>query len=111
MVRKTIDTKEDKVAKFLTSMANMKHGEVISPSTFARNSGLHPKTAEELNDMFSSAKPIGWKTERGLDGKARLYIRTDDELELRNEIRDLRKETIDLKKSMDEIKILIKKKK
>lgn len=105
---KKIDTKQDKVAKFLTGIANMERGETIAPSTFARRHNLHPSYSEELNDILENAKQIGWETVRDMDGKAKQYIKTEDPLELRDEVRELKKSIIDIAKILDEIKTNIR---
>jgi len=109
--KKQVDKKEDKYRKISTAIANMGIGDKLSPTNLFRNIGLHPNTGRDLLDLYDSLKEIGFETVRGNNGNVRLIIRTDESLNIRNEIRDLKVSVINLTKMVDEIKSIVNNKK
>lgn len=104
-----VDTKEDKGRRIVTALANMDIGESVSPTNFFSNIQIHPDTGRWLLDVANSLKGIGYKTVGDKTGKIRAIIRTDEELNVRSEIREIKKELIDIKGMLDQLNSGLKK--
>lgn len=110
MVTKTeIDTKENKNRRITTAIANMDVGDSIPPTRFFENIQIHPDTGRDLLDLFDSLKEIGFKTIRDKSGKIRAILRTDEELNVRRDIREIKRELIEVKGMLDELNSRLKK--
>ena len=110
MDKKPIDKKEDKASRILTAIASMDIGEAISPSELARSINIHPNTLREKIDEFENAKEIGWRNIRDKKKKVRQILRTEEELILRTGLIEIKKDILDIKNSIEELKASNKKK-
>jgi hypothetical protein len=109
---KKVDKKEDKVKRVSTAIANLELGESISPTRLFREiADIHPDLGRDILDLHDSLKEIGFKTLRDKNGKVREIIRTDESLNIRNDIRDIKKEILGLKSIIDELNTNLKNKK
>lgn len=108
--KKDIDKKSNKISRISTAIANMSLGETISPTRLFRSvGGIHPDTGRDLLDMFDSLKEIGFVTLRDKNGKVREILRTDESLDTRKDIIEIKKGILELKGFMDELKTIFKK--
>lgn len=106
-----VDKKEDKVSRILTAIENMQIGETTNPTNLARGIGIHPDTLRAKIDEYDLARSIQWRNVRDKSGKVRQIIREDEDLNLRKEMRDLKKEVLDVKNMLDEINAKLSKQK
>ena len=109
--KKSIDKKEAKTIRIATAIADMNLGESINPTNLAHKIEIHPDTLRDVIDLHDSLKEVGFSTLRDKNGKVREILRTDESLNIRNEIRDLRRDVINIKEGLDEIKTFLKSKK
>jgi len=110
--KKDIDRKSEKISRVSTAIANMELGEAISPTRLFRSiGGIHPNTGRDLLDLYDSLKTIGFVTLRDKNGKVREILRTDEGLDARKDIIEIKKQILELKEIMDEINTKLKKEK
>ena len=105
------DHREEKYRRISTVIANMPLGDVIRPSSLARSIHLHPDTLKDTLDFYDTLKEIGFKTLRDKKGEIREIIRTDDGLDLRTDVRDIKKDMLIIKDMLDKLNTQIKKRK
>ena len=109
--QKTIDKKENKIRRIATALVNKELRETIKPTRLAMEIGIHYNTLIDILDLFDGLKEIGFKTIRDKNGKVMEIIRTDENLNTVRELREIRKEQLDQRNILDEIKIILGKKK
>jgi len=96
--KKDIDKKSLKISRISTAIANMDIGESISPTRLFRSiGGIHPNTGRDLLDLWDSLKEIGFATLRDKNGKVREILRTDESLDMRKDIIEIKKGILELK--------------
>lgn len=103
--------REEKLYRIKTFIANLPIGETITMTTLAKRIGVHPYTLKDVIDMYDSLKEVGFETLRDKNGNLREIMRTNESLNLIKEVREIRKEQINQKNTLDEIKHLINSKK
>lgn len=111
MVKDKILKREEKYKRIAVAIANLGIGDIITPTKLALSSQIHPDTFRDLMDLYDSLKGIGFETSRDPSGKLKNIHRINDNLDIKKEIRELRKEFIDIKTVIDEIKIKLSEKK
>lgn len=90
---KTIkDRKKDKIIRICNALSKMELGETTNVTTLALSIKIHPDTLRDSLDLFDSLKEIGFSTIRDKQGEIELIIRTDEKLEFRNEIKEIKKD-------------------
>jgi len=93
---KKVDTKENKNIRIAKAISDMKIGEGISPTNLFKNINIHPNTGRDLLDLFDTLKEIGFMIIRK-DGKIKTILRTDESIDIRREIRQLKADMNDVK--------------
>jgi hypothetical protein len=104
------DKAENRFLRIASTIANMNIGEKLSPTKISKTSRVHPSQFREVIDFYDVLKDIGFETIRAKKGDEenflKLIIRTDSNLDIKKEIRELRKEMLDVKTSLDELKLI-----
>ncbi len=108
MKKKKIDKKEDKATRIATAIANMDNGETIKPTALFRSIQIHPNTGRDILDYYDSLKEIGFKTIRDKNRKIIEIIKHDESLNQMKEIREIRKEQLNLRNDVEEVKSILK---
>lgn len=103
-MKEFIDTKEAKIRRIATAIANMEVGDSISPTNLFKSIKIHPNTGRDLLDLHDLLSEIGFKTIRDKNGKIKEILRTDEELSVRRDIREIKKEILDIKEFLDKPK-------
>ena len=104
-----IDKREDKYRRVASAIANMEVGQIISPTKLFKSIQIHPDTGKDLIDMWDSLKQIGFETIRDENGTLIKIMRVNENLDLKKEISEVRKDILDMKVKLDEIKEALKK--
>lgn len=102
-----IEKREERNRKIISTIANMEVGETITPTAFSKNISIHPDTFRDLLDFWDSIKGIGIETLRDKEGKIKLIIRNNENLDEKMELREIQKRLIDFKTDLDKIKLKI----
>ena len=92
--KESIDKKEEKARRISTAIANMEIGETTNPTRLAKSIEIHPDTLRDVLDLFDSLKEIGFRTLRDGQGKIISILRTDESMNVRNDILDVKKQLI-----------------
>lgn len=109
--KKNISKKESKYKKVVETISNMDIGETISPTRLFKEANINPNdTGRDLLDLYSSLKEIGFVILRDRNEKIKAILRTNENLDIKKELRDQRREMIGLKDSVDELKSMLKNK-
>ena len=103
--------REEKSKRIADAIANLKLGDIISPTKLALSIGIHKNTFCDLMDLFDSLKTIGFETFRDPTGKLKNIHRINENLDTKKEIREMRKDFLDIKTAIDEINIKLSEKK
>lgn len=107
--KKPTDKKENKYKKIIETISNMNSGETITPTKLFKGANINPNdTGRDLLDFYESLKEVGFTILRK-NNKVTNILKTDENPDLKKEVRNLGKNIIDIKNSIDELKMLIKK--
>lgn len=106
-----IDTKQNKVIRISTALANMNQGEIITPTRLFRSIGIHPNTGKDLLDLYESLTEIGFEILRDKNDEIKGVLKTDESLNVRKDIREIKKDSLEIKNMVDELKSLMENKK
>jgi len=104
MKNKKIDKKENKLLRITEFIEKMKIGETISPTKLAKGVGIHHDTFCDIVDWLDSMKQIGFEAFRDEEGKIKFILRTDNSLDMKKEIRDIKNSINDLNIKIEEFK-------
>lgn len=101
------DKREDKIRRLTESIAYMKVGDTIAPSTLfnSKEVGIHPNTGRDYLDVYEALKELDFEILRNSEGEIKLIIKTepkDSEKNLRKEITDIKE---NIKKIMEKLEI------
>jgi len=111
MVKKQIDKRENKLRRLATELAKLSPGEFRSLTNVCKSINIHHDTGEDIADGHDSLNEIGFITMRDKKDRVRGFMGTDESLDTRKQIRDIKISLINLEKDLDEIKTEIKKRK
>lgn len=100
--KEQIDKKDNKLLRITEAISKMKAGETISPTKLAKSIGIHHDTFCDTIDWFSSMKEIGFQEFRDDEGKIKFILRTNETLDLKKEIRDIKNMINDLNVKFEE---------
>ena len=98
------ETREEKNKRISTAINSMEMGESISPTNLFKSIGIHPETGKYILDLYDSLKAIGFKTIRDKNKAIKLILRTDEELILKNDIRDIKRDILNILQTLDKLK-------
>jgi hypothetical protein len=104
-----VDKKEEKHRRISSAIANMDIGQIISPTKLFKSIQIHPDTGRDLMDLYDSLKMVGFKTIRDENGILIRIMRIDESIDMKKEIAEIRKDIIDIKVKLEEVRSLIKK--
>lgn len=104
MVDKSIDKREDKYRRISSFIANMEIGDVITPTAISKSVGIHPDTFRDLIDLGDSLKTIGYQTIRDKNGKIKNIMKINENLDIKDQLKEIRKDILDIKQKLEEIK-------
>jgi len=103
--------KASKYRKIVETIANMEIGETISPTALFKPAKINPNnTGRDLLDFYQTLKKIGFDIRRDKNNKIKHILKTDEDLDIKKELRDQRREIIGMRDSLDEIKTNLKNK-
>jgi len=100
---KKIDTKDSKNRRVMTAIANLGLGEVITPTALFNSIGIHPDTGRDLLDLYESLTEVGFEILRENSGKIKGVLRTDESLNVRKDIREIKNKLNDVEGVMDKL--------
>ncbi|MEK7179942.1 MAG: hypothetical protein AAB706_00540 [Patescibacteria group bacterium] len=100
-----IEKREDRNRKIASIIANMELGAKITPTSLAKSLQMHPDTLRDLLDLHDTLKEVGFETLRDKDGKLKLIIRNDENLDIEKILTEMRKDILDIKIILKENKI------
>jgi hypothetical protein len=103
------EKKENKNIKIAKEIESLKLGETISPTKLALNSQIHPNTLRDLLDLHSSLQELGFEILRDSERKIKAILKTDDSLDLKRELNQIKNEINNISTSLEEIKSILKK--
>ena len=107
-----IEKKPSKISKISTIIANMDLGEIISPTKLFREVNMNPNdTGRDLLDLYDSLKEIGFVTLRDKNRKVKGILRTDESLDVRRDIKEIKIQILKLEGFMDKISTILGEKK
>ena len=110
MVKKEISSKTLKIRKISTIIADMSIGEIITPTRLFKAVNMNPNdTGRDLLDLYDSLKEIGFVVLRDKNEKITGVLRTDEGLNMRKDIIEIKQQILELKGFMDELKTIFKK--
>ncbi len=104
-MEKKKDKRENKIIRFLQRVAVMEIGDKIAPSTFAREINIHPNTAKDLAYLFRELQATGFEIIENNEGEIKFFTKVEPKLDIKKEIRELRKEVMDIKTLIEEKKL------
>jgi hypothetical protein len=107
---KTIDKKEEKYRRMISLLANMNIGQTITVSKISRLSKIHPWTGQQLLEYYDSLKEIGIEIVRDDKEKILFIKRTNESLDTKKELGEIKKKIIDLDTKIAEINSKLDKK-
>ena len=111
MEKKNVSKKENKYKKVISTITNMNLGETISPTRLFKEANINPNdTGRDLLDLHDSLKEIGFVILRDKNEKIKAILRTNENLDIKRELRDQRREIIGMRDSPDELKTILKRK-
>jgi len=102
--KKETKKKDEKYNKVIEILQDMETGEIIKPTALFKPAGINPNdTGRDLLDLYSSLAKIGFtiRRDKKKGDKVTEIEKTEDPMETKEEIRNLRKEIIDIKNSLD----------
>ena len=91
-MKKETDTKDSKNRRIMTAISSMELGETKSPTSIANISQIHPDTFRDILDLYESLNEVGFEILRDTKGKAKAILRTDENLNVKNDIRAIRQD-------------------
>lgn len=97
-MEKQPESKEEKISKILTGISMLDIDEFIAVTPLSKKIGLHKDTLTNKLEEYDPVKNINWKLIRGKAGEIKGLIKTDEDMDLRQEIRNIQKELIEIKK-------------
>ena len=96
-------SKPEIVKKIAFAISNLKEKEIVLPSTLARSLNMHPETFTDTIDMFDLFRDIGFIVLRDREGKIKGILKTDEENMVKSDIRQIKKDMIDIKGKLENI--------
>ncbi len=99
--KEEIDKKGDKIRRLAIAIYDMNLGESISPTNLANIVKIHPDTLRDILDTYDNLKTVGFETVRDKTGKIKTIVRTDNDLNVRTELREIKKELIQINENLD----------
>lgn len=103
--------REEKYKRIASTIAGLEVGDVILPTPLALKSNIHKDTLCDLLDLYDSLQQIGFVVFRDSEGEIKTIHRVNENLDVKKEIRELRKEFIDIKTAIERIEIKLSKRK
>ena len=98
------DTKENKSIRIAVAISKMEVGEVITPTKLSKEiANLHPDTLRDSLDLYDSLRQIGFIIVRDENEKIKFIQRTDESLENKKIIRDVKNDLNDIKITLEEL--------
>ena len=91
------DSIEERNRKVASAIVNMEIGSAIHITPLAKSIQIHKDTLNDLLDLGDVLKEVGYKTIRDKDGKITQIIRTNEDIDLRRDISEIKKGIEDLK--------------
>ena len=98
-----INRRKDKLKSMCAFLVNNK-GDFKSHTNIAHEIKIHPDTVKDFADVFDTMKEAGIQTIRDKKGKLLKIGASDEFLDMIKEMRELRKDMIDIKTSIDQLK-------
>lgn len=105
---KEIDKKEDKIKRIAIELEKLDIGEIISPSTLYRKAGIHPSTGKDIMDSHLTFRDISFDTIIDKNGEVKKFIKIDDSINIKSQLREIKEGHLKMEKQMDEIKVMVK---
>lgn len=102
-IKEEIKEKFSKYRKLAESVRNMKKGDCKSPTNLSKGI-VHKNTAEELLNFEETMSQIGHHIQRDNEGKIKFIVRTDDNLEIRSDIREIKRTILRGEKNVEGLK-------
>lgn len=99
------DTKEDKYKRIVSRIITMSEGDITTPTALAKDNLVHKNTLCDLLDLFDSLSETGIETIRDSEGKIKFIRRSNKNLDIKKEIREVKKEMLDIRNILDEINL------
>jgi len=109
--KKEVENKSKKIGKIASTITNMNLGEVRSPTNLFSSIKIHPNTGRDLLDLYDLLKDIGFVILRDKNKKIKGILRTDEGLDTRKDILEIKKQILELKGFMDKLKTILEFKK
>lgn len=97
-MEKQPETREEKISKILTAISMLEVGESISITAMSKRINIHHDTLIQKLEEYDPVKNISWRLSRDKEGKIRMITKIDEDMNIRQEIRDIKKELIEIKK-------------
>lgn len=107
-----VKDKENKNMRIASEIELLQVGDKITPTALAKkttriinkkDNSIHPDTLRDFIDVYDSLKLVGFQSIRDKNGFLRLIVKTEPELDLKREIREVKKEILDIKNILDEL--------
>ena len=102
---KQIDKREDKYRRISSLIANMEVGEMKTPTDLFRTVNIHPDTGRDLMDLYDSLKSIGFEKISDKNWKLKSIKRINENLDIKIEIREMRKAIFDIKTAIEKLEL------
>ncbi len=91
------DRAQDKISRIFTAISMLDIGESISPTELSKKINIHHDSLIAKLEEYEPVKNISWKLSRDKEGKIRMITKTDEDMDIRKELREIKKEIINLK--------------
>lgn len=95
--------RKDKLKSMCAFLVNDK-GDFRSHTNIAHEIKVHPDTVKDFADVFDTMREAGIQTIRDRDGKLLKMGATDEFLDMIKEMREMRKDMLDIKTSIAQLK-------
>lgn len=103
--------REEKHRRIASFIASMQVGETVNPTNLSKEIGIHADTLRNLLDVHDAFKELNFETIRDTSGKIKQIIRINESLDVKKEMRAVKKEVQDIKTLLDEIILKVSNKK
>lgn len=96
-------SKPEIIKKIAFAISNMREKDVVAVSSFARSLKMHPETLTDTLDMFDVLRNIGFLVLRDPQGKIKTLMKTNEENIVKSDIRQIKRDLIDIKGKLENI--------
>lgn len=96
--KEQIDTKEDKISRIFTAISMLNIGESISVTNLSRKINMHHDTLIQKLEEYEPVRDLGWTVSRDKFNRIRMITKTDEEMNIRKEIREMQKDIKEIKR-------------